>query len=137
VTNRDDVSAFRLYVLRATYLLHAVGLGLMVWPRLLHHTTDWALKYGDTFGLLSGVQILALLGLRYPLNMLPLLFFELTWKSVWLLTIALPLWRADAIDAGTAESIKACGMGVIICLLAIPWRYVLLKFVSESGDRWQ
>ena len=132
-----EVSTFRLYLLRATYLLLAVGLGLMVWPRLIGHTTAWALKNGDTFALLSGVQILALLGLRYPLKMVPLLLFELTWKSVWLLTIAFPLWRANEIDAGTAESIKACGMGVIICLVAVPWRHVLLKFVSESGDRWR
>ena len=132
-----DVSTFRLYLLRATYLLLAVGLALMIWPRLIGHTSAWALKNGDTFGLLSGVQILAVLGLRYPLRMLPLLLFELTWKSVWLLTIALPLWRANVIDAGTAESIKACGMGVIICLVAIPWNYVLLKFVREAGDRWR
>ena len=130
-----EVSTVRLFVLRATYLLLAVGLGLMIWPRLISHTTAWALKNGDTFGLLSGVQILAILGLRYPLKMLPLLLFELTWKSIWLITIALPLWRANEIDAGTAESIKACGMGVIICLVAIPWSYVLVKFVREPGDR--
>jgi hypothetical protein len=114
-----------------------VGLGLMIWPRLMGHTAAWAVKYGDTYGLLSGVQILAVLGLRHPLKMLPLLLFELTWKSVWLLAIALPLWRANAIDAGTAESIKACGIGVVICLVAIPWKYVLVKFVREPGDRWK
>jgi hypothetical protein len=132
-----DVSRFRLYLLRAYYLLLAVGLGLMIWPRLISHTTAWALKNGDTFGLLSGVQLLAILGLRYPLRMLPLLLFELTWKSIWLLTIAVPLWRANEIDPGTAESIKACGMGVIISLVAIPWDYVAAKFVREAGDRWR
>jgi hypothetical protein len=108
----------------------------MVWPRLISHSNAWALKNGDTFGLLSGVQVLALLGLRYPVRMLPLLLFELTWKSIWLLTIALPLWRANAIDPATAESIKARAMGVIICLVAIPWSYVLRKFVREPADRW-
>ena len=132
-----EVPTVRLYVLRATYLLLAVGLGLMVWPRLVNHTATWALKYGDTFGLLSGIQLLALLGLRYPVKMLPLLFFELVWKAVWLVTIALPLWLANAVDAGTAESIKACGMGVVICLISIPWRYTWVKFVKEPGDRWK
>ena len=132
----SEISTFRLYLLRATYLLIAVGLGFMIWPPLIHHTDAWALKHGDTFGLLAGVQVLAVLGIRYPLKMLPLLFFELTWKSVWLAAIALPLWRAGQIDPGTAESIKACAMGVIICTVAIPWHHVLTKFAGEPGDRW-
>ena len=133
----SEMSTFRLYLLRATYLLLAVGLGFMVWPRLFSHSSTWALKHGDTFGLLSGIQVLAVVGLRYPAKMLPLLLFELTWKSVWLLAIALPLWRADAVDAGTAESVRACAMGVIVCVVAIPWKYVWLKFVKEPGDRWR
>lgn len=133
----SEVSTFRLYLLRATYLLLAVGLGFMVWPGLIHHTNAWALKNGDTFGLLAGVQVLAMLGIRYPLKMLPLLLFELTWKSIWLITIAFPLWRAHQINPGTAESIKACGMGVIICAVAIPWPYVLANFLRAHGDRWK
>ena len=68
-----EVSTFRLYVLRAAYLLIAVGLALMVWPRLINHTAAWALKHGATFGLLAGIQVLAMLGLLYPLRMIPLL----------------------------------------------------------------
>lgn len=45
--------------------------------------------------------------------------------------------RANEIDARTAESIKACAMGVVICLIAIPWRYVFVRFVREGGDRWR
>lgn len=133
----SEVSVFRLYVLRAAYALIAVGLALMVWPKMIQHTGAWALKYGDTFGLLAGVQVLAMLGVRYPIKMLPLLFFELTWKSIWLLAIALPLWRANQIDPGTAESIQACVMGVVVSVVAIPWRYVWAKFVRESGDSWR
>ncbi|GLQ46322.1 hypothetical protein GCM10007862_13730 [Dyella lipolytica] len=133
----SEISAFRLYVLRAAYALIAVGLALMVWPKLIQHTSEWALKDGDTFGLLAGIQVLAMLGVRYPVKMLPLLFFELTWKSIWLLTIALPLWRANQIDPGTADSIQACVFGVVISVIAIPWRYVWAKFVRESGDSWR
>jgi hypothetical protein len=124
-------------VMRGTYLLLAVGLGLMVWPRLVSHSDTWALRNGDTFGLLSGIQILAIVGLRYPVKMLPLLLFELVWKSVWLIAIALPLWRAGALDAGTAESVKACAMGVVVCLVGIPWKLVWEKFVTEAGDPWR
>jgi hypothetical protein len=98
----SDVSTFRLYLLRATYLLMVVGLGLVIWPGVIHHTNAWALKNGDVSSLLAGVSAMAILGLRYPMKMLPLLLFELTWKSIWLIAIALPLWSADQIDADTS-----------------------------------
>ncbi len=133
----EDVSTFRLYLLRATYLLIAVGLGFVIWPGVIHHTNAWALKYGDTSALLAGVSVLALLGLRYPLQMLPLLLFEFVWKSIWLLAIALPLWRANQIDPATAESIKACLMGVILVPIVVPWPYFWANYIKKPGDRWK
>ena len=133
----SEVSTFRLYLLRATYLLIVVGLGFVIWPRIIHHSNGWALRYGDTSSLLAGVSVLAVLGIRYPLKMLPLLLFELTWKSIWLIAIALPLWRAHQIDPETWESVKACLMGIIICPIAIPWPYVLSNYMKKSGDRWK
>lgn len=132
----SDVSTFRLYLLRALYLLIVLGLGFVIWPGLVHHSNTWAVKYGDTSSLLAGVSVLALLGIRYPLKMLPLLLFEFTWKSIWLIAIALPLWRANQIDANTAESVQACLMGVALVPIAIPWPYVLENYVKKPGDRW-
>jgi hypothetical protein len=119
-----DVSLFRLYILRATYLLIAVGLGFMVWPRLLHHSPEWALRHGDTVGLLSGVQLLALVGLRHPVKMIPLLLFELVWK-------------AGPLTPATSESVFACGFGVVVCLVAIPWPHVVTNYVRSAADRWR
>ena len=131
-----EVSLFRLYLLRATYLLILVGLGLEVWPGLIHHETPWTLWHGVGASLLAAVTVLAALGIRYPLRMLPLLLFELIWKSIWLAAIALPLWSANRIDPATMETIRACALGLVIFPLAIPWPYVLARFVREPGDRW-
>jgi hypothetical protein len=91
----NDVSTLRLYLLRAGYLLLVVGLGSTIWPAILDQTT-WELMRGVVVSMLGAMSLLAVLGIRYPLQMLPLLFFELTWKSIWLLRVALPLWSADA-----------------------------------------
>ena len=132
-----DVSTFRLYLLRATYLLIVVGLGVTIWPDLIHHAIMGDPTPRATPSLLAGVSLLALVGLRFPLMMLPLLIFELAWKSIWLIAVALPLWSAHQIDADTAESVKACLMGIIVVPLAIPWAYVHANYVRKSGDRWK
>jgi len=107
-----SVSTFRLYLLRAAYLFIAVGLAVMIWPRIINHTTEWALKNGDTAALLAGVQVLAMLGIRYPPSRCcPCSCSEFTWKSIWLIAIGLPIWRAGQLDAGTAESITHAQLG--------------------------
>lgn len=82
-----EVSIFRLYLLRAAYLLLVVGLGITVWPTMIHHP-QWTLWHGVGKSMLAAISVLAILGIRYPLKMLPLLFFEVTWKSIWLVAIA-------------------------------------------------
>lgn len=133
----SDVSTFRLYLLRGTYLLIFVGLGFDIWPAMIHHARTWTLWHGVGCSLLAAMSLLVILGLRYPLRMLPLLLFEVVWKSIWLIAIALPLWSAHQIDADTAETLKACLMGMVIFPLVIPWNYVLASYVKRPGDRWR
>src|SRR5271157_4018044 len=131
-----EVSLIRLYTLRASYLVMAVGLGAYIWPLVLHHTNELAATKGAQVALLAGLGATAALGLRYPVQMLPVLLFELTWKAIYLTAFALPLWSAHAINAATAEDIKAVLM-VVIFIPLIPWRYVFEHYVLKHGDRWK
>lgn len=132
----SEVSTFRLYVLRATYLLIVVGLGLQIWPGIVSHSGSVAHMNGVVRCLLGAVSVLALLGLRYPLRMLPLLLFELVWKSIWLLAFGLPLWLEGRLDPHTGETLSANLFGLVIFPLAIPWGYVVTNYVRAAGDRW-
>jgi len=139
VTSRattPGVSLFRLYALRASYLLMAVGLGVYIWPAVIHHTNEFAATEGVRFSLLAGLGAPAVMELSYPVQMLPLLLFELAWKAIYLIAFALPLWSAHQVNAAAAEDIKACLM-VVIFVPLIPWRYVFAYYVLEHGDRWK
>ena len=92
---------------------------------------------GVVRSVLGAVALLSVLGIRYPVRMLPLLFFELVWKSIWVLSFGLPLWSAHRLDAGTGETMQACLMGVVLFPLVIPWRYVFTHYVKAPGDRWR
>lgn len=131
-----EVSTFRLYLLRAMYLLIAVGLAFTIWPQIIHHPKEWPLWHGVGCSLLGAVSILAALGIRYPLAMLPVLFFELIWKSIWLIAVALPLWSANQMDADNLETAQNCLMAIIIPF-TIPWPYVWSHYVKKSADKWR
>jgi hypothetical protein len=130
------VSLFRLYTLRLAYLILAVGLGAMIWPDVISHTSDFALKHGIQAALLAAIGLTAVLGLRYPVQMLPLLIFEFTWKAIYLVAFALPLWRAHQITPAAAADIQAVAM-VVIFLPLIPWTYVWKHYAMKPGDRWR
>ncbi len=131
-----EVSLIRLYGLRAMYLFMSVGIGLVFWPDVISHTNEFAAKSGIQYSLLAGIGAMAALGVRYPLQMLPVLLFEFFWKALWMIAMAWPLWAAHAIDAGTSENLLAVGMGVVLCPIVIPWRYVFANYVGKPGDRW-
>jgi len=131
-----EVSLFRLYTLRAAYFVMAAGLGVYIWPAVIHHTNEFAAAQGVRIALLAGLGATAALGLRYPVQMLPVLLFELIWKVIYLAAFALPLWSAQEINPAMAEDIKAVLM-VVIFIPLIPWRYVFAHYVMKHGDRWK
>ena len=132
-----EVSTVRLYALRAMYLLMLVGLAVDIWPRVLFPPENLEHMRGVVWSLLAAVSLLAALGLRYPLKMLPLLFFELVWKTIWVLAIGLPLWLGDRFDPATRDTWNSCLMGLVLFPLVIPWRYVFEAYVKARGDRWR
>jgi hypothetical protein len=118
------------------YALILVGLGMTIWPGVINHSLTSGHSQSVVSSLLAAVAVLAAVGIRYPLALLPLLFFELVWKVIWLVAFALPLWQANQIDAATVQTIKDC-VPAIILLLAIPWRYVYAHYLKKRGERWR
>jgi hypothetical protein len=130
----QEVSLARIYVLRATYLLLVIGIGGMIVPELVSHPV---ISRGVIPSLLGAVWVLAFVGLKYPLKMLPLLMFEFAWKSIWMLAYGLPQWYAGQLPATFAEDSFNIGLGVILMPLVIPWGYVYRHYVKQPGARWR
>jgi len=129
-----EVSLVRIYVLRATYLLLVIGLGGMIVPDVVNHPV---ISRGVIPSLLGAVWVLAFVGLKYPLEMLPLLMFEFAWKSIWMVAYGLPQWSAGQLSPTFAEDSFNIGLGVILMPLVIPWGYVYRHYVKQSGARWR
>lgn len=132
-----ELSLVRLYALRALYLLIALGQGFLTWPAIVHHAHPWDFWHGVGMSFLGALTALCLLGVRYPVRMMPLLIFEFAWKLLWTLTIWLPLALTHRIDADTADNFFPILLGVILVPLVLPWGYVLKNYVTAPGDRWR
>ncbi len=132
----DQVPLWRLAALRAGYLFVAVGLAVTRWPLLVNHDQPWPLMDSVVVCMLVAMSILYFLGIRYPLQMLPMMLFESIWKLAWLGVVAVPLWAAGRMDAATWETAFACLL-VVVVLLAVPWRYVFTHYVTRPGERWR
>ncbi|AVR95533.1 hypothetical protein [Pseudoduganella armeniaca] len=130
----NDVSLFRMNLLRAVYLLIGVGLAVNVWPQLAGAPVE--LMQGVVNCMLAVVGLLAFVGVRYPLRMLPLLLWEMLWKALWVLLVALPAWRAGTMDDGIAATLFACAVGMVVPL-ALPWGYVWRRYVTGEGEPWR
>ncbi|HLY06168.1 MAG TPA: hypothetical protein VKR31_10500 [Rhizomicrobium sp.] len=130
----NGVSLVRLYVLRAAYLVLVVGLGLSLVPTLITHD---ATARGVIPSLLGALWLLAFLGLRYPLQMLPLLLFELAWKTIWTLDFGLPQWFAGQRAPAFVNDFFSIAPAVVVVPILIPWGYVWRHYVLAPGARWR
>ncbi|HEX8609951.1 MAG TPA: hypothetical protein VF800_01510 [Telluria sp.] len=132
----NDMSTLRLYLLRAMYLLLVVGLGLTMWPAIIAPPAVAANASTVVRSLLGALCLLSVLGLRYPLQMLPLLIFELAWKIIWVLAFALPMWMGPGLDAYAAETLFACAIGIVLVPLVLPWGYIARHYLRAPGTPW-
>ena len=127
---------YRLHLMRVGYLVMGVGLAVVKWPLVIGYDRSMPLFEGVVAVLLTAMSLLAFLGLRYPIRLLPILLFEVTWKLIWWAAVALPALAADDMDSAMKDVMVSC-LFVIVILAVVPWRYVWRHYVKAEGDRWR
>ena len=131
-----DLPLWRLNLMRVGYAVMGVGLAAVKWPLVIGYDRSMPLYEGIVAVLLTAMSLLAFLGLRYPVRLLPILLFESLWKLIWLTVVALPAVVAGDVDAAMHQVIVNCSI-VLIVLAVVPWRYVWQRYVVAKGDRWR
>jgi hypothetical protein len=136
----SEVSTIRLYLLRGMYVFMAVGLAIFKLAPALLHPENLLPQDSVVISVLGAFALLAVVGIRYPIKMLPLLFLEFVWKAMWVVALGLPLLLSGGLDAnvsfGGTETLINCLMGVVLVPLVMPWGYVLEHYLKSPGDRW-
>ena len=131
-----DLPTWRLNLMRIGYAVMGVGLAVVKWPIVIGYDRSTPLFEGVVAVLLTAMSLLAFLGLRYPVRLLPILLFETLWKVIWLSVVALPAVLAGDVDPAMSEIIVSFAPEVIIVAVT-PWRYVWQRYVVATGDPWR
>lgn len=131
----NSPSLLRLHLLRGCYLLLLVGLSIQIVPDLFGPVVTMPLMDGVVTAMLSALAALSILGLFAPIFMLPLLWFELGWKLIWVLFVALPRWQTSTMDEATMEVLFACAF-VVPFVFIVPWRYAITRYSSALDPWW-
>lgn len=133
----DEISTVRIYLLRAMYAFIAFGLGVTTLPDVVSGSGQFADSDTIINAILMGFCLLSLLGIKYPLKMLPVLLLELIWKVFWLLVYALPMYLNHGLDEYAQELVFACAMGVILTPLVLPWGYLITHYLKATATPWR
>jgi len=125
----EGVRPVNVYLLRTVFLLMFLFVGYDSWSYLLGHEGAWDPMKAAAWSMFAAYSLLAILGVFQPLKMLPLMFFVILYKSVWLLFVAYPLWAAGQLAGSPAEGMARVFVWVPLAIVVVPWKYVLDKYV--------
>jgi len=131
----EPLPTHRLNIMRVGYAFMGVGLAFVKWPLLLD-AASLPVADGVVTCLLTAMSLLALLGLRYPTRMLPILLFEVAWKTIWIAAVAVPHLAAGDLDTPTSQVLVNCSLGVVIAAV-VPWRHAWIRYVRAPGEAWR
>jgi len=131
-----QVSPFRLNCLRAMYLFIVVGFGTFLLPSILFPGHALEPLEAVTNYMLLAFWLLSVPGLIYPLQMLPVLLWEIVWKTVWVLMVALPQWQSGHMERFTENNLSWIPI-LVACYAAVPWGYVFNNYLRKSPEPWR
>jgi hypothetical protein len=128
----EGVRPIKIHLLRLIYLLMFVFVGSDSWISIVTHQGPWDHVRAVAFCVWASYSTLSVLGLIHPLRMLPIILFMIGYKVLWLVVVAYPLWRADALAGSPAEEMTRVFLWIPLPILAVPWKYVFQNYVMWS-----
>lgn len=134
-THHEGVHRINIYLLRLLFVLMFLFLGRDAWTEVLTHQGTWDPDQAVAWCVWASFSILALLGIFRPLRMLPLVMLEITYKVLWLIVVAYPLWSTNQLaDAPRAEHLTYVFLLVVLPIVAMPWKYAFDHYIRGHAE---
>ena len=119
----EGVRPVQVWGLRLFYFLMLVFVAPIAWRGLLAHDGPWDPLRAIAIAVWATYPALALFGLLRPLRWLPLMFFTVGYKAIWLAFVAVPLWQAGALWGTPTGEVAASFLALPLLAAVVPWGY--------------
>jgi hypothetical protein len=129
-SRHEGVRPFNVWGLRLFYLLMLVFVTPTAWQVLLSHGGAWDPLQAVAWAVWATYPALGLFGLFRPLRWLPLMFFTIGYKAIWLALVAYPMWHDGTLAGTQTEAIARSFLALPLLVLVVPWGYALRTYVG-------
>lgn len=130
----EGVPKINIYLLRLVFALTFLFVGVDSWTSIITHQGPWDHVKAVAYCVWASYSVLSVLGIIHPLKMIPLLLFQISYKVLWLLVVAYPLWSANQLSGSPAEEMTYTFLWVVLPIVAVPWKYTLKTYLLLSKD---
>ncbi len=129
----DHSSTYRLGWLKTMYIMTTVGgggfgLGILLAPSFMRETFVWPegdpVAFGVTGSVYLAFGLIALLGAKRPLQFAPILALQCLYKTLWVLTVFLPLLVQGDFPTYGYLHVSIFLFFIIGDLIALPYAYL-------------
>ncbi len=125
----EGVAKINIYLLRLLFTLMFFLLSYDAWSRILKHTGPWNDVNAAAWCMWGSYSIISFIGIMRPLKMLPILLFDIVYKTAWLIIVAYPLWVKNELIGSPVEEMARIYVWVWIMYVAMPWKYLIRTYI--------
>ena len=131
----DGIRPINIYGMRFVYILMATLLAIDVWGQILTRDQQWNPSDAMNWSIWAAFTLFAAIGIFRTVEMIPILLIEITYKTIWLILVALPLFLDGDLSEHTTDGMITPFAMVILPIAVIPWGYVLKRYFSIGKAR--
>jgi hypothetical protein len=128
----DGVRPIQVWSLRLFFFLMLVAVTPTAWRVLLAHDGPWDPLHAVAWTVWATYPALALFGLFRPLRWLPLMFFTIGYKTLFLALVAYPLWQAGTLWGTPTGEIAGSFLALPLLVAVVPWGYAWRTYFGWS-----
>ncbi|MDQ8186242.1 hypothetical protein [Pelagicoccus sp. SDUM812002] len=130
----DGIRPINIYAMRFIYILMASLLAKDVWTYIFSHAQAWDPSEAMNWSIWAAFTLFAFIGIFKTVKMLPILLLEIAYKFIWLILVALPLYRTGNLSNESTHGMLFPFALVILPILAIPWGYVINTYILSRSN---
>lgn len=131
----EGVRPINIYLLRGLYFLMLAFMSVDAWKMIF--TNEGSLERFRAIAICvwAAYGTLSVFGLFKPLKWLPIVLFMIFYKTLWLIVVAYPLWRANELTGSPSEEMANIFIAAPFLILIVPWKYVIENYVLWSKTK--